>query len=40
VLVEASGELAVLDRDDAEPACPDRELAGLLMFWHGRRHRR
>jgi Ser/Thr protein kinase RdoA (MazF antagonist) len=36
VLVEASGELAVLDWDDAGPACPDRELAGLLMFWHGR----
>jgi hypothetical protein len=35
VLVEASGELAVLDWDDAGPACPDRELAGLLMFWHG-----
>jgi len=34
VLVEASGELAVLDWDDAGPACPDRELAGLLMFWH------
>jgi hypothetical protein len=28
-------ELAVLDWDDAGPACPDRELAGLLMFWHG-----
>jgi phosphotransferase family enzyme len=36
VLVEASGELAVLDWDDAGPACPGRELAGLLMFWHGR----
>ena len=35
VLVEASGELAVLDWDDAGPAGPDRELAGLLMFWHG-----
>jgi len=34
MLVEASGELAVLDWDDAGPACPDRELAGLLMFWH------
>lgn len=34
VLVEASGELAVLDWDDAGPACPGRELAGLLMFWH------
>jgi hypothetical protein len=34
VLVEASGELAVLDWDDTGPACPDRELAGLLMFWH------
>jgi Ser/Thr protein kinase RdoA (MazF antagonist) len=36
VLVEAGGELAVLDWDDAGPACPGRELAGLLMFWHGR----
>ena len=36
VLGEACGELAVLDWDDAGPACPDRELAGLLMFWHGR----
>jgi Ser/Thr protein kinase RdoA (MazF antagonist) len=36
VLVEASGELAVLDWDEAGPACPGRELAGLLMFWHGR----
>jgi Ser/Thr protein kinase RdoA (MazF antagonist) len=36
VLIEASGELAVLDWDDAGPACPDRELAGFLMFWHGR----
>ena len=35
VLAEACGELAVLDWDDAGPACPDRELAGLLMFWHG-----
>jgi hypothetical protein len=33
VLVEASGELAVLDWDNAGPACPGRELAGLLMFW-------
>jgi Ser/Thr protein kinase RdoA (MazF antagonist) len=36
VLIEASGELAVLDWDDVGPACPGRELAGLLMFWHGR----
>jgi hypothetical protein len=35
VLAGASGELAVLDWDDAGPACPGRELAGLLMFWHG-----
>ena len=35
VLVEASGELVVLDWEDAGPACPDHELAGLLMFWHG-----
>jgi aminoglycoside phosphotransferase (APT) family kinase protein len=34
VLAEPSGDLAVLDWDDAGPACPDRELAGLLMFWH------
>jgi hypothetical protein len=34
VLAGASGELAVLDWDDAGPASPDRELAGLLMFWH------
>jgi hypothetical protein len=36
VLVEASGELAVLDWEDAGPACPGRELAALLMFWHVR----
>ena len=36
VLAGDSGELAVLDWDDAGPACPGRELAGLLMFWHGR----
>lgn len=34
VLVQDCGELVVLDWDDAGPACPDRELAGLLMFWH------
>jgi hypothetical protein len=34
VLVEISGELAVLDWDDAGPACPGRELAGILMSWH------
>jgi hypothetical protein len=35
VLAGAAGELAVLDWDDAGPACPGRELDGLLMFWHG-----
>src|SRR5712691_817317 len=34
VLVDQSGELVVLDWDDAGPACPDRELAGVLAFWH------
>jgi len=34
VLVQDSGDLVLLDWDDAGPACPDRELAGLLMFWH------
>jgi len=34
VLAGPSGALAVLDWDDTGPACPDRELAGLLMFWH------
>jgi Ser/Thr protein kinase RdoA (MazF antagonist) len=33
-LVADSGELVPLDWDDTGPACPDRELAGLLMFWH------
>jgi Ser/Thr protein kinase RdoA (MazF antagonist) len=33
VLVEA-GDLVPLDWDDAGPACPGRELAGVLMFWH------
>jgi len=34
--------LILLDWDDAGPACPDQELAGLLAFWHvhddGRAH--
>ena len=34
VLVADSGDLIPLDWDDTGPACPDRELAGLLMFWH------
>jgi len=34
VLVEDSGELVLLDWDDVGPACPGRELAGLLVDWH------
>jgi Ser/Thr protein kinase RdoA (MazF antagonist) len=34
VLVDGSGELIVLDWDDVGPACPDRELARLLVEWH------
>jgi Ser/Thr protein kinase RdoA (MazF antagonist) len=34
VLVDGSGDLVLLDWDDAGPACPDQELAGLLAFWH------
>jgi thiamine kinase-like enzyme len=34
VLVDGTGELVLLDWDDAGPACPDRELAGVLVFWH------
>ncbi len=34
VLVDGSGNLVLLDWDDAGPACPDRELAALLAFWH------
>ena len=34
VLVGSSGELVVLDWDDVGPACPDRELARLLVEWH------
>lgn len=36
VLVDDSGELIVLDWDDVGPACPDRELARLLVEWHVR----
>ena len=36
VLVDGSGELIVLDWDDVGPACPDRELARLLVEWHVR----
>jgi Phosphotransferase enzyme family len=36
VLVGDSGELIVLDWDDVGPACPDRELARLLVEWHVR----
>ena len=34
VLVNGSGELVLLDWDDAGPASPDRELARLLADWH------
>jgi Ser/Thr protein kinase RdoA (MazF antagonist) len=34
VLVDQSDALVVLDWDDFGPACPDRELAGVLAFWH------
>jgi aminoglycoside phosphotransferase (APT) family kinase protein len=34
VLVDGTGDLVLLDWDDAGPACPDRELAGVLVFWH------
>jgi Ser/Thr protein kinase RdoA (MazF antagonist) len=34
VLIDQSGALVVLDWDDCGPACPDRELAGVLAFWH------
>jgi Ser/Thr protein kinase RdoA (MazF antagonist) len=34
VLIDGSGDLVLLDWDDAGSACPDRELAGLLVFWH------
>ena len=34
VLVDGSGELVLLDWDDAGPASPDRELAYLLASWH------
>jgi Ser/Thr protein kinase RdoA (MazF antagonist) len=34
VLVDGSGELVLLDWDDAGPASPDRELAYLLVAWH------
>jgi Ser/Thr protein kinase RdoA (MazF antagonist) len=34
VLVDGSGDLILLDWDDAGPACPGQELAGLLAFWH------
>jgi Ser/Thr protein kinase RdoA (MazF antagonist) len=36
VLVDASGELVLLDWDDIGEACPDRELARLLAEWHVR----
>jgi len=36
VLVDASGELVLLDWDDIGEACPDRELAQLLAEWHVR----
>lgn len=34
VLVDGSGELVLLDWDEVGPACPDRELARLLLDWH------
>src|SRR5215831_10947093 len=34
VLVDGSGELVLLDWDDAGPASPGRELARLLAEWH------
>ena len=34
VLVDSSGELVLLDWDDAGPASPGRELARLLANWH------
>jgi Ser/Thr protein kinase RdoA (MazF antagonist) len=34
VLVDSAGDFVLLDWDDAGPACPDQELAGLLAFWH------
>jgi Ser/Thr protein kinase RdoA (MazF antagonist) len=34
VLVDGSGELVLLDWDDAGPASPGRELAQLLAAWH------
>jgi Ser/Thr protein kinase RdoA (MazF antagonist) len=34
VLVDQSGALVALDWDDVGPACPDRELAAVLAFWH------
>ena len=34
VLVDGSGELVLLDWDDAGPASPGRELAYLLVAWH------
>ena len=34
MLVDGSGELVLLDWDDAGPASPGRELAYLLVAWH------
>jgi Ser/Thr protein kinase RdoA (MazF antagonist) len=34
VLIDGSGELVLLDWDDAGPASPGRELARLLAEWH------
>ena len=34
VLVDGSGELVLLDWDDAGPASPGRELAYVLVAWH------
>lgn len=34
VLAVRSGDLIPLDWEECGPACPDQELAGLLLFWH------
>lgn len=36
VLVDADGELVLLDWDDVGAACPDRELGIVLVRWHVR----
>ena len=34
MLIDGSGDLVLLDWDDAGPASPGRELACLLVAWH------